>query len=336
MADTSVGQDAIATDAAKTTAGNIAKAAASKAAGTVPVKATDKVTADLKNPENGGNVINDPNAGKEKYIVDGQERWLTPEQTKAYVQKGLAFEPKISELGRLQHETAAFLETLSTDPGKVIYNERFGKPQDILAKILNSTKVSEEIKATLGQWYYNNVIVPGNMSPEQREAAEWKRKAQAHDEMLQKQEQDRLSQEQEQRVTAALNTIKAQISEAMKDAGVPLDSKIAPQLAKRVAQIMQLGFAAGKTITPKEAMTKVRTELAEYQKAYYDVLDEDKLVEQLGKENAEKVRKYYLKAVKESEKNPKKVSSSSVSKRDERKTMTPDEFRDYLDDLKKK
>lgn len=329
MAQTDVGNAGI--------AANIAKSVEAKAAGKAPeskAPATEKAV--IKNAENGGIEVVDPNAGKTKYVVDGKEVYLSPEQATAYVQKGLSFEPKISQLGRLQQETAAFLDTLSSDPGKVIYNEKFGKPQDILGKILNSTKISDEIKDTIGQWYYNNVIVPGNMSPEQREAAEWKSKAQAYDQSLKQQAQQKLESENNARVQAALNTIKAQISEAMKEAGVPLESKIAPQLARRVAQVMQLGMAAGKSITPKEAMVKVRAELAEYQKAYYDVLDEDKLVEQLGKENAEKVRKYYLKAVKASEKEPKKKEFGNIPKRDERKTMTPDEFRDYLSDLKSK
>ena len=312
-------------------AANIIKGVDAK---TNPGKVESKVV--LKNQENGGVEIQDPNAGKEKYVVDGKEVYLSPEQAKAYVQKGLAFEPKISQLGRLQQETAAFLDTLATDPGKVIYNERFGKPHEVLSKILNSTKISDEIKDTLGQWYYNNVVVPGQMSPEQREAAEWKRKAQAHDEMIARQSQEAIQRENDAKVTQALNTIKAQINEAMTEAGVPLDSKIAPQLARRVAQVMQLGFVANKPITPKEAMAKVKAELHEYQKAYYDVLDEDKLVEQLGKENAEKVRKYYLKAVKASEKEEKKKDFKPSTKRDERKTMTPDEFRDYLDGLKAK
>src|ERR1700690_753691 len=323
MAQTDLGRDAI--------AANIAKAVTDKAGGTAPTKET----AIIKNQEADGVEVVDPNKGKEKYVVDGKDRYLTLEEAKAYVQKGLAFEPKISQLGRLQQETAAFLDTLANDPGKVIYNEKFGKPQDVLSKILNSTKVSDEIKETIGQWYYNNVIVPGNMSPEQREAAEWKRKATAHDEMIKQQETDRLSNENNARVQQALNVIKAQINEAMTEAGVPLDSKIAPQLAKRVAQVMQLGFVANKPITPKEAMARVKQELHEYQKAYYDVLDEDKLVEQLGKENAEKVRKYYLKAVKDSQKDKPRNSTPST-KRDERKTMTPDEFREYLDGLKAK
>ncbi len=328
MADTPLGQAAIAADAAK----NIAKGVEAKAVGTPPAK--EQVI--IKNQENGGVEVVDPNKGKEKYIVDGKERYLSPEEAKAYVQKGLAFEPKMDQLGRLQSETKAFLDVLSNDPAKIIYNEKFGKPADVLKKILNSTQVSDEIKDTLGQWYYNNVIVPGQMSPEQREAAEWKRKAEAHDQMIRDQEQGRVEQENQRKVNEALQVIKAQISEAMKEAGVPIDSKIAPQLAKRVAQVMQLGYVNGKMVTPKEAMAKVKNEIIETQKAYYDILDEDKLVEQLGKDNAEKVRKYYLKTVKVAEEKKVAKSTPSPTKRDERKTMTPDEFRDYLDDLKKK
>lgn len=322
MADTTVGQNAIAAEAAKGVAKGIdAKVNPAGAENKNPVSAKDAP-------------IIDPNAGKEKYVVDGKERYLSPEEAKAYVQKGLAFEPKMDQLGRLQNETKAFLDTLEKDPAKVIYNEKFGKPADVLKKILGSTQVSDEVKDALGQWYYNNVIVPGNMSPEQREAAEWKRKAEAHDEMVRKQEEDRLTQAEESRVNEALETIKSKISEAMTEAGVPLNSKIAPQLAKRVAQIMQLGYVSGKVISPKEAMAKAKAELGEYRRAYYDALDEDKLVEELGKENAEKVRKYYLKAVKDSE-NKKPSNLKPSPKRDERKTMTPDQFRDYLDDLKK-
>jgi hypothetical protein len=324
MASTEIGLNAI--------AANIAKGVADKAAGK-SVTPPAKETVIIKNQEAGGVEVIDPNAGKEKYVVDGKERYLTPEEAKAYVQKGLAFEPKMDQLGRLQHETAQFLNTLQEDPGKVIYNERFGKPEEVLKKILGSTKISDEIKDTLGQWYYNNVIVPAQQTPEQRQATEWQRKAAAYEELQTQQAAAKVQAENDARVNQALQIIKAQINEAMSEAGVPLDSKIAPQLAKRVAQVMQLGYVNGKPVTPKEAMKRVRQELSEYQKAYYDVLDEDKLVEQLGKENAEKVRKYYLKAIKEAEK-PKKDFKASP-KREERKTMNSDEFRDYLDGLKK-
>jgi uncharacterized FlaG/YvyC family protein len=313
------------------TAANIIKGVTDKANGNNGSNGTEKAPIDPKAPA----PVVDPNAGKEKYIVDGQERWLTPDQARAYVQKGISFEPKMDQLGRLQHETAAFLQTLQDDPAKVIYNERFGKPEEVLKKLLGSTKVSDQIKETLGQWYYDNVIVPSKWSPEQQEAHQWRTKAQEQEAILKQQETERLTAENNSRVDQALQVIKSQINEAMKEAGVPLESRIAPQLARRVAQVMQSGYRVNRVITPKEAMGIVRREVGEYQKAYYDALDEDKLVEQLGKENAEKVRKYYLKAVKDSEKEKPKKDFRPSAKRDERKTMTPDEFRDYLDDLKR-
>ncbi len=319
---------------AENTAANIAQNIVNNATGknTPPAKAEP-----AKVMEGGAPVAADPNAGKEKYVVDGKDIYLSPEQAKAYVQKGLAFEPKVSQLSRLQQETASFLKALQDDPGKVIYNEKFGSPKDVLSKILNSTKVSDDIKETIGQWYYNNIVVKEQMSPQERELAEYKQKAAEYEAQNQQRETERLSQENEVRVTRALNEIKSKIAEAMQEAGVPMESKIAPQLAKRVAQIMQLGFVNGKTVTPKEAMAKAKAELLDYQKSYLDGLDEDKLVEQLGKENAEKVRKYFLKQVKDSEK--KKTENTEykpTGRKDERKTMTPDQFRDYLQDLKKK
>jgi|WetSurMetagenome_2_1015567.scaffolds.fasta_scaffold67379_2 hypothetical protein len=320
---------------APTPAGNIAAAIADKAAGKAPSQVVDsKVPTAIPAGEKVVPQVG-PNAGKEVYVVDGKEIYLTPEQARMYVQKGISFEPKISQLGRLQQETAAFLDTLANDPGKVIFNEKFGKPEEVLGKILNSAKVSDGIKQTIGKWYYDNIILREQMSPEQRELADSKAKTAELEAWKAQQEEQRIQQENDRNVQHALGVLKAQVNEAMKEAGVPLDSKIAPQLARRVAQIMQLGMATGKSITPKEAMEKVKSEILEYQKAYYDVLDEDKLVEQIGKENAEKIRKFYLKKVKEKEKESPK-GSALPSKRDERKTMTPDQFRDYLADLKKK
>lgn len=323
------------------TAANIVRGVLDKAAPPAPIPANGSNGKGVTPPETDVSLPVDPNAGKEKYDITDEnglrkERWLTPEQARAYVQKGISFEPKIDQLGRLQHETAAFLQTLTDDPGKVLYNERFGTPEEVLAKLLKSTKVSDKVKETLGQFYYENVIVPEQMTPEQREAQEWKTKAEAHDQMLRQQQQDRVDQENQTKVNQALGVLKAQINEAMSEAGVPIESRIAPQLAQRVARVMQLGYQTGRMVTPKEAMAKVRGEMLETQKAYYDVLDEDKLVEQLGKENAEKVRKYYLKAVKDAEKEKPKRPSGFIPKRDERKTKTPDQFREYLDELKKK
>lgn len=312
------------------TASNIAAAVEAKTNPGTPVDKKTEKSVDAASTESV-----DPNAGKEKYIVDGKEHYLTAAEARAYVQKGIAFEPKVSQLGRLQQETDQFLKVLKDDPAKILFNPEFGKPEDVLGKIMSSTKVSDATKTLIGQWYYDNVVAPEQMSPEQRELRELKQREAEWQRVQKEQENDRLNKENEAKVQMALETIKGQIREAMGEAGVPLDSKIAPQIAKRVAQVMQLGYVNGKVVTPKEAISKVKMEILEYQKAYYDSLDEDRLVEQIGKENAEKIRKYFIKALKEKDKDKKKDFKPS-QKRDERKTMTPDQFKDYLADLKSK
>ncbi len=308
-----------------------------KSTGTPPV--TNDVNTDKTGATSKDTVTAvDPNAGKEKYVVDGKEHYLTPEQAKAYVQKGLAFEPKVSELDRLQKETSQFLQTLREDPAKILLNPKFGdSPEGVLKKILASTKVSDPIKDALGQWYYENIITQERMTPEQREAAEWKRKATEYDSYREQQEAQRVQQENNARIQSALGVLKSQIGEALKEGGLDVNSKVAPQMASRIAKVILLANKLGKPLTPKQAYETARKELREYKTAFYDSLDEDKLVEELGKENAEKVRKHFLKKLQEKDSKSVKASSTGpTAKREERKTMNSDEFREYLEDLKRK
>jgi hypothetical protein len=327
---------AIAPAPTATTSDNIAKGVADKAAGKAvqnAAKAPEPVKTGAKTAEG------DPNAGKRKYIVNGQERWLTPQQADDYVQKGLSFEPRISELARLQAETARFLEVLKTDPAKVLYNPKVGlTPKDALAKILQSTKVSDEIKDAVGQWYYENVVKREQMDEKDRAILERDEQIKDLTAGEKAREEARIAQENMQKVNVAMAQLKGQIKEALTEIGITdIDSPLGAQLAKRIADVMRLSYFARKPCTVKEAVAKVREEIKAFQKQWYDGLDEDKLVEELGKENAEKIRKHFLKVVKAAEKESAQESGQkqTAPRRDERKTMTPDEFREYLDGLKR-
>lgn len=310
----------------KATAANIAKGVIDKANGKVPAAPAK----DAKETPPA-----DPNAGKEKYVVNGKEVFLTPEQARAYVQKGIAFEPKVSELARLQQETAAFLDVLKKNPEQVLFNPRIGlTPKDVLSRVLTSDAVSDETKEIVGKWYYENVVKRAKLTPEQQEALDNKAK------LAKLEENQRLSQKQAEekenqgRIERALAQVKAQIAEAMKESGLPSgDSPLAIQVAKRVADIMRLSYINKKPVTPKEAIEKVRGEFRELQKSWYDALDPEKLVEELGKDNAEKVRKYFLKLVKQE--NKVEDDGKRPAKSGERKIITPDEFRERLEKLKR-
>jgi hypothetical protein len=315
----------------KTVANNISKGIQDKANGKAPSSQPQ---------ENGQTPVPaiDPNAGKEKYVVDGKEIWLTPEQARAYVQKGISFEPKVDQLHYLQKETNQFLQTLATDPLKILTDKRIGMtPEAVMEKIFSSGQISDEMKEKVGKWYYDNVVEPLKMTPEQlkaREDAKYRSERERQDAAA---KDMAIKQDNQRRVELALNQIKAQIGEAMKESGLPSnDTPLGAEMARMVADVMRLAQFQRQSITPKQAIELVKTRIKSVQASYYDHLDEEALVKELGEKNAEKVKKYFLKLVKEAEKKPIVPLGKPVARNGERKTITPDDMADYLAELKRK
>lgn len=313
-------------------ANNIVKGIQEKSNGKAPAAAT---------PTSGqppANTTADPNAGKEKYVVNGKEVWLTPDQRTAYIQKGIAFEPKVDQLLHLQRETQAFLNDLKNDPAKILFDKRLGHtPESVFENIMKSAKISDAIKDKVGQWYYENAVEPLKLTPEQlkaREDAKYRIEREQQDASAKDQA---IKQENQRKVEMAMNQIKANISEAMKESGLPSnDSPLGVEMARMVADVMRLANFQRQSITPKQAIELVKTRIKYVQSAWYDHLDEETLVKELGEKNAEKVKKYFLKLVKEAEKKPVTPGTPRSQERGGRKVIGLDDFHDYLDELKKK
>lgn len=321
----------------KQTAANIVKGVTDKATGKVPAGDTGKPEAAPKGSEQ---PAADPNAGKRKYNVSGKDVWLTPEQADAYVQKGLAFEPKISELDRIHREMAAFERAMIDNPGGVLANlaKRANVPvQAIVEKVLNGT-LSDEVKETTGKWYWENVAKRQRMDPKDLQILEQDERIKALEAQDKQKAEMAVALENRNKVVQALGQVSAQIQETLGELGITdVNSALAIRMTKEIADVMRLSYLSKQPCTAKQAAEKVRERINSYQRQFYDALDMDKLVEQLGKENAEKVRKYFLKLVQDPEKAAKQEGGKAPHppKRDERKTMNMDDFHDYLDDLKK-
>lgn len=281
----------------------------------------------------------DPNAGKEKYDVDGKEVWLTPQQARAYVQKGIAFEPKVTQLGHLQNEMGQFLKTLSTDPLKILSDKRIGMtPEIVLDKIFANGNITDATKEKIGKWYYENVVAPLKMSPEERRLAELEKENEGYKSKEQQEADAKVRGENIQKIQAAMNQIKANIGEAMKESGLPSnDTPLGAEMARMVAEVMKLAHSNRQSITPKQAIEHVKSRIKGVQQAFYDHLDGEALVKELGEANAEKVKQYFLKLVKAtggSQQPPQNRQHSTP--RGERKTINQDDFHEYLEELKKK
>lgn len=283
----------------------------------------------------------DPNAGKIKHTVEGKDVWLTPEQEKAYIDKGLAYEPKVSQLARLQQEVRQFQDALINDPGKVIANiaKQSNVPIRTMVERVLASNVNDETKETVGSWYYENVVKRSKMTDEQRENLELKEWKAKQEEQSKKYNEEALAKDNMARAQAAERMLKGQLAEALKEVTVVknLDTPLGVMVAKRIFDVMRLSYQTKNPITPKAAAEKVQAELRQLHKLHLDEKSEDEIIEEIGKENAEKVRKYFLKIVKAAEKDQKNGAEGGKrpASRGERQTMTPDEFREYLEERKR-
>lgn len=295
-------------------------------------------TLDVPGADKQAEQVIDPNAGKRKYTVNGKDVWLSTSEADAYVQKGIAFEPKVTQLGHLQNEMGAFLQTLTSDPLKILTDKRIGHtPKAVLEKVLSLDNIGDDVKEFLGEWYFKNVVEPMKLSPEERRMREVEKENQTFKDREAAAKDMAIKQENQRRVEMALNQIKANISEAMKESGLPTnDSPLGAFMARRTADIMRLGYFQRQAVTPKDAIERVKHEMKQVQTLLYDHLDPEALVKELGEKNADKVKKFFLKLVKDSEKQIPSNQKTHSTPRGERKVITPDDMHDYLDDLKKK
>lgn len=326
---------------AHTIAGNIIKGITDKASGKPPV--ADKPAV---NGQPAPETAADPNAGKEKYVVEGKEVWLTPQERTAWIQKGMAFQPRMDQLARLAQEQQQLMRGLITNPGAVLANvaKQNNVPlKDLVQRVLHGN-AGDDVKEAVGKWYYENAVEPLQMTPEQlkaREDAKWRQQREIEDKQSQ---ENMIRADNQKKFLAAMGHIKAQIAEAMKDSGLPdNNTPLGTEMAWLTAKVMQLADKRRQPMTPKQAIEIVKQHrIRSVQTAYYETLadkDEDGelISKELGDKIVAKVKKFLLKQAKGGAPNPPVVGAGKPSGRSgERKTINSDDFHDYLEELKKK
>ncbi len=278
-------------------------------------------------------------AGKEKYVVEGREVWLTSEQARAYVQKGIAFEPRMDQLARLQQETLQLQRALISDPGKVIANlaKTNNIPLETLVQNVLRGTASESVKEAVGKWYYEDVIEPLKLSPEQLRAREDAKYRETREEQDKRLAADGIRKENYAKFQAVMSQIKTNIAEAMKESGLPdNNSALGVEMAQMVADTMRLANREQRTITPRQAIEYVKNRLRSVNTAYYETLDGKDLVDALGATVSDRIRKHFLKVAQEAGAPIPPKGQRSAPRNGERKSMDMDEFHEYLDERKNK
>jgi len=331
----------------KTTANNIATAIHEKVNGKAPA-AQPPINGEAKppvNPSANGGSQQDPNAGKRKYVFAGKEVWLTPEQADTYVSKGMAFDHRADDFARMQKETQQLYTNLLTDPGAVLANvaKMNNVPlENIVQKVLSSN-VSDSIKEAVGKWYYEEAVEPMKMTEEQkkaREDAKWRQQREQQDKIDQ---ENAIKQENHQKFLRAMGEIKANIAEAMKDSGLPSnDTPLGAEMARMVADVMRTAYFARRTVTPKQAIEMVKGRVRSVQAAYYDHLEGQALIDQLGEKTVAKIQAHFVKLAQDRQNQPNlnngaqhKPPKQTFRNGERQNVMSMDDFHDRMDKIKR-
>ncbi len=279
---------------------------------------------------------NSPKAGEKVYEIkypDGRtekrgESWLLER-----AQKSVGLEKRVSEADKYEKAFNNFVGKVQ-DPTQLLellnhpdlkYDEE--KQESLIKSMLNSKKprIIEAVK----RWIYDNEVVPSLMDPKEREAMEWKNKAEALESDKLKREKEQKEAEEERNVAQIKEAYRIQLGEAYKASGLPIDDFMVRQVMEKA----RLYVRAGKQPDFKHCCELVQKDFLEQTKAILGKATVENILNYLDGETAKTINKALMKAVEKKDETP-NIEGSSRPKRKE-KEMTSHERKIWLRNLER-
>lgn len=194
----------------------------------------------------------------------------------AEIQKGRAAQEKFKEASTIRKQALNFVEALKTNPIAALSHPSLG---------LDLKKICEE-------YLYENVVKQEMMSPEERQREQEKRELEAY----RKAEADRKAQKENQDKETMKEKYRQDWSVKFKDALSQTGLPATDWTVKRMAEYMKVAISKGhKHIQPIDVAKQVKEDWERAAKDLYSSVDGEKLIELIGKDNVDKIRKANLK-----------------------------------------
>jgi hypothetical protein len=265
------------------------------------------------------------NPSKFKVKVDGREEDVDVDELMASYSKVKAANKRFEEAAAERKaaaaekaEAARLKEAMKSDPWTVL--KEFG---------VDSRKAAED--------FLIEQLKLEQMTPEQKEAMELKRKLKEYEEreaQIKAEAEEKQKKEQEESEKAELLKMTEEFTKEYENefeaalSGSKLPRK--PEIIAKMAEKMYEAELEGYRMTAKQAAVIVEREIKALKAALLDGLDADSLAEFLGEENLKKVRKRDVEKLKNPVAEPQKRSEEPKPKKDIPKS--PDE---WLRDIKR-
>lgn len=248
-----------------------------------------------------------PKDFKDKLTINGQDKEMTYDEIKSWAMKAQGAEERFKYANQV-------LQTIKNNPIAALTNPALGIDQKVVAfGLLDKMITSEADKEALGKWFYEKVVVPAQMSPEERENMTNKEKA----ELYEKEKKDRADFDAKAKTDAEIKAefqrYLTEIAKEIPASGLPftqdLKSPNDANLVKRIAHKLELGLNEGRTVTVKEAVALVKADLRAEHNAMARLYNEDTMSEFYDPDVMEKFNKAMLKKFKAGEKEKAKAAA---------------------------
>jgi hypothetical protein len=258
------------------------------------------------------------------FTVNGKVVKLTAAQVKTAVQKGLFADGKLKSMDVLAKSSQGILNALKTPQGLLglLKDPSLGNsPKEVFKALMASDVIDDELKETMSQWVYQNVVQKAKLTPEEIE-----RDAKLSEyEKLKKEKADRekadLTAKQQAQVNGIYQAVRAEVTKQV------LADKTFPQTEGSIRAVVEKLRVMNKQGAPitAETVTKalglVKKDHVLHQQAMLDaIVDPEELIALVGEARALKISKALVARIQAKQKG--KVKTEKVEGDEPRKKVT--------------
>ena len=238
------------------------------------------------------------------------------DRIKAEVQKGLAAQEKFQQSAKIQKQAEQFINMLQTNPEAVLSHPSLG---------INLREFAEN--------YLYKQLKAEQMSPEERQAKTEKEELERYRAERAEAKKQEEAQKMEQLKEQYRQDYANKFQQALEKTGIPKNDWSIKRMADYMREAIRRGHS---NITPEDVAPMVREDWLGAQRELLSSLDGEKLIEMVGKDTAEKIRKYHIEQVNKANPFQQQKQSTTFSKdnkqKDKKKTNA--NLYDFIDNVK--
>lgn len=279
-----------------------------------------------------------PKSNERLYTVklpDGREEQWPESRIVERAQKSVGLEKRVADADKYEKAFNSFVARVQ-DPSQLLellnhpdlkYDD--AKQEALITSMLGSKKPS--IVNAVKKWLYDNEVVPSMMDPKEREAMEWKQKAEMLESDKLKREKAEKEAEDQKNQESIKSAYRAELGKAFTESGLPVDD----YLVRQVMEKARLYVRAGKHPDFKNCCNLVQADFVNHVKGVLGKATVDNILNLMDGESAQKINKALISALNKKQEPPVEPGTETPKLRRREKERTPAETKKWIRNLER-